>query len=223
MRGGRVAVSTRAVSAAAGVQAPAIYRQLGDMQQLLHAAAREVLARYVRQKADRVPGADPLEDLRRGWDHHVAFGLANPDAYALLYTGNDGPGASERAAAPEHQQGIAILEGLVARLAAAGRLRVPVPHAASLIHAAGSGVVLTLVATPPAERDPHLSPAMRELVIAGITVAGKTKPARGGASAASHAIALRAAVHEGRGPLSSGEQQLLGEWLDRIASDGLRR
>src|SRR5688572_30149327 len=84
-RGGREAVSTRAVSAEAGVQAPAIYRQFGDMQALLHAAAREVLARYVRQKAAREPADDPLEDLRRGWDLHVAFGLANPAAYALLY------------------------------------------------------------------------------------------------------------------------------------------
>src|SRR4051794_36006940 len=37
--GGREAVSTRAVSRAAGVQAPTIYRQFGDMQGLLDAVA----------------------------------------------------------------------------------------------------------------------------------------------------------------------------------------
>ena len=38
--GGREAVSTRAVAAAAGVQPPTIYRQYGDMQGLLSAVAQ---------------------------------------------------------------------------------------------------------------------------------------------------------------------------------------
>src|SRR3954468_22589161 len=82
---GREAVSTRAVSAAAAVQAPAIYRQFGDMRELLDAAARELLREYVREKATRKATDDPLSDLRRGWDLHVAFGLANPAAFTLLY------------------------------------------------------------------------------------------------------------------------------------------
>jgi len=56
-KGGLDAVSTRAVSAAAGVQPPAIYRRFGDMQGLLDAAARDVFARYVRQKATRLPAS----------------------------------------------------------------------------------------------------------------------------------------------------------------------
>src|SRR5213082_3591627 len=73
-QGGREAVTTRAVSAAAGVQAPTLYRQFGDMRGLLNAVARETLAAYVRDKAAQEPGDDPVEDLRRGWDLHVAFG-----------------------------------------------------------------------------------------------------------------------------------------------------
>src|SRR5437764_7635674 len=74
--GGRNAVTTRAVSAAAGVQAPTIYRQFGDMQGLLDVVARETLAVHVDEQATRPPTNDPVEDLRRGWDLHIAFGLA---------------------------------------------------------------------------------------------------------------------------------------------------
>ncbi len=81
--GGRNAVTTRAVSAAAGVQPPTIYRHFGDMQGLLDVVARETLAVHVREQATRALTNDPVEDLRRGWDLHIAFGLAHPDAFAL--------------------------------------------------------------------------------------------------------------------------------------------
>src|SRR6476620_9472120 len=84
--GGRDAVTTRAVSAAAGVQPPTIYRHFGDMHGLLAVAARETLAVHVREQATRALTNDPVEDLRRGWDLHIAFGLAHPDAFALLYS-----------------------------------------------------------------------------------------------------------------------------------------
>src|ERR1700736_6117700 len=80
--GGRNAVTTRAVSAAAGVQAPTIYRHFGDMQGLLDVVARETLAIHVGEQATRALTNDPVEDLRRGWDLHIAFGLAHPHAFA---------------------------------------------------------------------------------------------------------------------------------------------
>src|SRR5438445_2948743 len=83
--GGRNAVTTRAVSAAAGVQPPTIYRHFGDMQGLLGVVARETLAIHVREQAIRALTSDPVEDLRRGWDLHLAFNLAHPDAFALKY------------------------------------------------------------------------------------------------------------------------------------------
>jgi AcrR family transcriptional regulator len=69
--GGRHAVTTRAVSAAAGVQPPTIYRHFGDMQGLLGMVARETLAVHVREQATRALTNDPAEDLRRGWDLHI--------------------------------------------------------------------------------------------------------------------------------------------------------
>ena len=217
--GGRQAVSNRAVSAAAGVQAPTIYRQFGDMQGLLAAVAQATFAGYVREKANRTPTSDPITELRHGWDLHVAFGLANPAVYALIYGD-----PTARADAPVSRDAYAILHGLVDRVAQAGWLRVSVPHAARLIAAAGEGVTLALIATPPDARDPSLSTTMREAVIAAITSAPASAAVSdavpGPARVAARAVALHAVLAEAPGLLSLAEQRLLGEWLDRLADAG---
>src|SRR5215217_8644607 len=81
--GGREAVSTRAVAAAAGVQAPTIYRQFGDMRGLLDEVASYGFSKYLRDKTMRERAEDPVDDLRLGWDLHVGYGLANPAFYTL--------------------------------------------------------------------------------------------------------------------------------------------
>ena len=218
--GGRNAVTTRAVSAAAGVQPPTIYRQFGDMQGLLDVVARETLAVHVREQATRALTSDPVEDLRRGWDLHVAFGLAHPDAFALLYSA-----PSLAASASVIHEGVAVLQGLVARIAEAGRLRVDVAHATVLIHAAGTGVTLTLAATAPEERDARLSETMREAILTAITVPPSAENPNGGPDTAPtaqrvavHAVALQALLTEAPGVLSPAERQLLSDWLERLAA-----
>src|SRR4029077_4930964 len=91
-------------------------------------------------------------------------------------------------------EGVALLQGLVARVAEAGRLRVDVAHATDLIHAAGTGVTLTLATTPPEQRDPRLSETMREAILGAITVPGSTKATNRGPDAAA-STAERVAVH----------------------------
>jgi hypothetical protein len=54
-------------------------------------------AAYLAEKGVREPGADPVDDLRAGWDLHVGFGLANPALYPLMY-GDPRPGAAPPAA-----------------------------------------------------------------------------------------------------------------------------
>jgi AcrR family transcriptional regulator len=223
--GGRNAVTTRAVSAAAEVQPPTIYRHFGDMQGLLDVAARETLAVYAREKATRALSNDPVEDLRRGWDLHIAFGLAHPDAFALLYSA---PSVAESRSAIH--EGVAVLQGLVTRIAEVGRLRVDVAHATDLIHAAGTGVTLALAATPPEERDPRLSETMREALLTAITVPASAGTPNGGPDAepateqiAVHAVALRALLTEAPGVLSPAERQLLSDWLDQLATSAAGR
>lgn len=217
--GGRDAVSTRAVSAAAGVQAPTIYRQFGDMRGLLDAVARDVLADYVRQKSSFELSDDPVADLRAGFQHHVAFGLTNPAAYQLIYSDPE-----TFADAPAKREGEAILLKQVSRIAEAGRLKVSVPHAARLITSAGKGVVLSLIATAPADRDPGLPNSMCDAILGAIvtdTQADQPRESKSHSRVAARAVALRAVLAEAPDVLSSAEQQLMGEWLDRLATKGV--
>jgi AcrR family transcriptional regulator len=212
--GGREALTTRAVAAAAAVQAPTIYRLFGDKDGLLDAVAEHGYAAYTKQKHARKPGVDAIADLRAGWDLHIAFGLANPAIYAIMI---GSPGTRSPAAIAAYT----VLADNIHRIAVAGRLRVAEPRAAELVHAAGSGTVLALLATPPDRRDPGLSDTAREAVIAAITTAdkiGKPTKARGTkAAAATAAIALRAVLPDDDSTLSAGERLLLAELLDRLA------
>jgi len=214
--GGREAVSTRAVSAAAGVQPPTIYRQFGDMQGLLDVVADDGFARYVRAKVARRDGEDPVADLRAGWDLHVGFGLANPALYALMY-GDPQPGVMSPAAVEART----MLEGLVRRVAAAGRLRVGVESATRTIHAAGVGVVLTLIAAEGADRDLALSDQTREAILAAMTTEATPGEAPAGPrrAAVSHAVALKALLPDASAAFTSAERGLLSEWLDRLIQE----
>ncbi|MEU0841368.1 TetR/AcrR family transcriptional regulator [Streptomyces sp. NPDC005962] len=210
--GGADAVSTRAVSAAAGVQPPTIYRLFGDKQGLLDAVVAHGFASYLADKTAAAPTDDPVEDLRAGWDLHVGLGLANPALYLLMY-GQQPPGASSPAALAAFD----VLAGHIRRIAEAGRLRVPEDRAAALVHAAGSGTTLALIATPGERRDPELSHAAREAVLAAITAdAPSTPEPEPGAGAAAAAVTLRAVLPR-TDALTASESALLREWLDRIA------
>ena len=199
---GQGAATTRAVAAAAGVQAPTIYRLFGDKRSLLRAVAEHGVAAYVADKAARMPHPDPVQDLRDGWDVHIAFGLAHPDLFAIL---SSDTGAAAR--------GLEVLRRRVHAIARAGRLRVGEARAVALIRAAGTGTVLTLLTEPEERRDPGLADAAREAVMAAIL---GDAPADGGGVRGA-AITLRAGLAELQA-LSAGERALLGELLDRIAA-----
>jgi hypothetical protein len=102
----------------------------------------------------------------------------------------------------------------VHRIAATGRLRVPERRAIDLIHAAGTGAVLTLLATPEQDRDPTLADTLYAAVLRTVLTDAPTITTDHTAFAA---VALRAAAPEMSG-LTAGERHLLTEWLDRIAA-----
>ncbi|TNC49436.1 TetR/AcrR family transcriptional regulator [Rubellimicrobium rubrum] len=204
--GGRDAATTRAVAATAGVQAPTLYRLFGDKQGLLDAVAEAEIATYMAGKAACEPHPDPLEDLREGWDRHVAFGLANPGLFAIM-AGE----TRQKSHSPAVEAGIAVLRARVHRVALSGRLRMPEERAVLLIHAAGTGTVLALLGQPEAARDPGLSTAAREAALAAMTGEAPAVPGPRGA-----AMALRASL-DGVEALSPGERHLMRELLDRIA------
>ncbi|GGL01140.1 TetR/AcrR family transcriptional regulator [Mangrovihabitans endophyticus] len=209
IQGGPGAVTTRAVTAAAGVQAPTIYRLFGDKAGLLDAVTEHGFATYLARKRPPKPGCDPVEALRAGWDLHIEFGLANPALYTLMY-GHPRPGVTSPAAAAA----LDMLRAHVRSIATAGRLRLREEQAVQLLQASGSGTVLALLAVPQEQRDPHLSPLAREACIAAVTTGHTALPAPGVVGAAT---ALRAELSSATA-LSEAERGVLAEWLDRIAA-----
>lgn len=206
--GGRDAATTRAVAAAAGVQAPTIYRLFGDKRGLLDAVAEYGLASYVAGKSAREPDPDPVQDLRDGWDMHVAFGLAHPDLFAIMSGDPHSAGTSPSVAA-----GLDVLRRRIRAIARAGRLRVSEDRAVSLLQSMCIGAVSTLLGQPGEQRDAGLSEAAREAVVAAITGDAIVAAEPGPAAAAA---ALRARLDQTR-VLTAGERHLLEELLDRIA------
>lgn len=201
--GGAAALTTRAVAAAAGVQAPTLYRLFGDKQGLLEATAEHGLWAYVAARSTRQQSADPLENFRRAFDLHVAFGVDNPALYAILTAPREMP-ASETS--------LGVLRHFVRALAAAGRLKMEEARAAALIQAVATGTVMTLNAMPSDARDMSLATTARETLIAAITA---TAPAPADAPEVA-AITLRANL-DTLDALTPGERHLMAELLDRIA------
>lgn len=207
-RGGRDAVTTRAVAVAAGLQPPAIYRLFGDKDGLLDAVAEYGFARFLAAKHVDPDPRDPIEDLRAGWDLAVEFGLANPALYALMYS------EPTKVTSAAFKAGMEILMGRIRRLAAGGWLRVDEELAAMLIHATARGAVLTWLSLPEGRRDPALLTALREAMVTAVT---NQEPAVRDVGPVGAARALRATLPE-QTTLSGAEQHLLREWLDRLAS-----
>ncbi|WP_428965499.1 TetR/AcrR family transcriptional regulator [Micromonospora fluostatini] len=208
--GGREAVTTRAVGRAAGVQAPTIYRQFGDMPGLLDAAVSYRLAAYLHAESAGDLTGDPVDDLRRGWDVQVGFGLAEPACHALMYGDPTRTPTAARVAAD-------ILHQLVHRVAEAGRLRAGVAEATGMLHAAAGGVTLALIRAAPDRRDPALSTRTREALLASlVTDSVAARAVSAAADPVRHAIALRTALPHLPGDLTPAERALLTEWLDRL-------
>ena len=205
---GQDAVTTRSVALAAGVQAPTIYRLFGDKSGLLDAVVEQQWARYVACKPPVSADDDPVEGLRAGWECHVGFGLSSPVLFRLMHTVLRTPDGRAAAAA-----GIGMLQARVHRVAEAGRLRVTERRAADLIHAAGTGVVFTLIDQAEDERDETLADTAWESVCATILTDASTAAITGPAAAA---VTLRAALPD-LTALTAAERALLGDWLDRIA------
>ena len=84
-KGGRDALTTRAVAEAAHVQPPILYRLFDDKTGLLNAVADFGFGVYMEKKRPSATPRDPVESLRAGWKLHVEFGLTHPELYLLMY------------------------------------------------------------------------------------------------------------------------------------------
>jgi AcrR family transcriptional regulator len=224
-------ISTRAVCDAAGVGAPALYRQFGDKEGLLSAVVDNAFDKYLATKRAATPSEDPVKDLRDGWDSHVAFAQANPSYYRLMHS------TVVRTPPPAAGEAFRLLSVVLERCAAAGRLKVSTDVAAQMIMSANVGVALLTISQPGTFKDPDLSVRVRDAVHAATLAdpAGNGRHGNGrsgngqfGARGAGEiddraetsrvAAGLAALLRRSpAGSLSNGEATLMQEWLARLS------
>ncbi|MFJ8937157.1 TetR/AcrR family transcriptional regulator [Streptomyces sp. NPDC102365] len=212
-------VSTRAVCEAAGVGAPALYRHFGDKEGLLSAVVDHGWEKYLAAKRNRAPGTDPVEDLRDGWDSHVAFARANPNLFRLMHS--PAMRTPPAAALEAHR----ILTSDLQRAAAQGKVTIAPELAAQMIMSANVGVALMTVSRPATFTDESVSRRVRDAVHATVFTPDVTAAtAREAAEPAephvpSTAAHLNALLRQSPPPaLTRAEGALLTEWLDRLSN-----
>ena len=210
--GGPEAVTTRAVAARAGVQAPAIYRLFGDKEGLLEAVVETAMIQYAEAKGSSVDeSVDPVDGLRLAWQEHIDFGLANPEVYRLL---DSAAGAKVSTAIA---LGTDVLRERVHQMAVAGLLTTSSERAVGMIHAAGHGTVLALIDRPVENRDVGLAGAVLDAILAAITPRSRplgSEPERmNGNDLLTSVVQFSTMIH--MLPLSPAERELLGEWIRR--------
>lgn len=206
---------------AAQVGAPALYRHFGDKEGLLSAVVDYGFDKYLATKRQHNPGADPIEDLRDGWDTHVDFALRNPNLYRLM---NSPAMRTPPAAALESHQ---ILTRDLERAAAQGKLRLAPELAAQIVMSANVGVALMLVARPSTFTDKSASTRVRDAVHAAIFTPDVSAPAGTGSEGTgsedtqvpSTAARLNALLRQSPDPaLTPAETGLMTEWLDQLSN-----
>ncbi len=202
-------VSLRAICDRAGVKLPTLYHFFGNRAGMLQAVVEAGFDDYTSRKDSHEPTGDPIQDLRDGWDAHVAFGLERPALYALMY-GQAIPG--ERT--PGQERPTAMLVALLRRADEDGRLVVPPEQAVGHILAANIGVTLWQITNAP---DPALSTAVREATIRAVT--GTAAADDGDDELSVSAARTLGLLTSAAAPSALGEPEtrLLKKWLAELA------
>ncbi|NGO13429.1 TetR/AcrR family transcriptional regulator [Streptomyces sp. HC44] len=208
---GADAASIRDVCTAAGVTAPTVYHHFGDKRGLLDAVAADGFERYLAEKRELRPSPDPVEDLRRGWNRHVEFGIRNPALYGLMY------GGARVGPHPAAKEGEQLLRRIVERIDEAKLLSLPVDEAVQTIHAATVGTTLLLITDPDAPGARGLSERSREAVL-NATLITRSSGATYGLPA--HAEMLLTALSQTVDtPFTFGERAIFLELLSRLTTN----
>lgn len=207
-------VSTRAVCEKAGVGAPMLYRLFGDKAGLLAAVVDRGFEQYLASKRAARPSADPVEDLKSGWDNHMRFALEHPSHYRLMYS----PELTVPPAAA--QEAHDLLHGILERCAAQGRLTVPPALATRMIMSANVGAALSMLTRPEQYADPRFSQRLRDAVLDSVTrpADADAETARKDGSVPVAAATLAARLRADLPPtLTRAEAALLQQWLEELS------
>lgn len=205
-------IATRAVCEEVGVTQPVLYRLFGDKRGLLDAVADAGFERYARRKSKLEVSGDPVADLHAGWDDHMAFAMAEPAVYQLMFA------PRPKAASVAHARIQHLLEATLVRCAAAGALATTPRLAAQLILPANIGVALSVIAQPGLYDDPTLSHRARDAVFAAVLTGTRrtsTPPAADPVRAAARRLRSQLSL-AGTPHLEEAEEALLDRWLERL-------
>lgn len=160
---GEAGLSIRELCARAGVTAPTVYHHFGDKRGLVDRVVGDCFAAFDRALSRRALPADPVAALALGFDAYLDYGLRHPTHYRLMF---QQPGARRTAA------GLASydrLRRLVAAIADAGRLRLPVEDATAACWSAVHGTTSLVIAGFLA-RDAAAVRIVREALLARCTI-----------------------------------------------------
>ena len=165
-------LSIRQLCARAGVTPPTIYHHFGDKRALVERVIDDCFAVFDRALARRRPPADPVEALAWAFDRYVEYGLEHPAHYRLMFQQRDA-----RRPTPAGLASYDRLRRMLAAIAAAGRLLVPVEEATRACWCAAHGVTSLLVGGYFSAQDPAVA-LLRDGLIAQLTTAAAAQRAR---------------------------------------------
>jgi AcrR family transcriptional regulator len=162
---GADAVTTRAVCAEAGVQAPTLYHHFGDRAGLLRAVVDRAFDDYfaAKERAEP-PGLTTAEEqIGAGWDAHVEFARTHAGLYPAMYPIAGPPSA-------QLERSGALLRAGFDRLEREGALASGITPAlaTSALRSALRGVAHVVAAAPTSVENGRISAIVRDAVISGL-------------------------------------------------------
>ncbi|UQA60479.1 TetR/AcrR family transcriptional regulator [Polyangium aurulentum] len=160
--GGEDRLSIREVCARAGVTAPTVYHHFGDKDGLVLKVLEDSFTAFAQTVDGLDKPQDPIDALVSAWDGYVAYGLAHPMHYRIMFLRRRATPIPAAEAA--FQRLVDVLGGVEAE----GLLVPPLEHASKAFWSAMHGVTSAIASgyLPP---DTPTSAIVRDAIIAHIT------------------------------------------------------
>lgn len=141
----------RKIAEEVGVSSTALYMHFRDKGQILLEICEQAFERLLGTNAEIIgQSLDPIEKLRRMAEAYMAFGLANPNAYRLVFLTRpqEASEGAQDVAQRLGRQSYDRLAAVVAEAAAAGRVKGDVDVVAQTLWAGTHGLIALLITKP---------------------------------------------------------------------------
>ena len=163
----------RRIAEEVGVSSTALYMHFKDKSEILLEICERVFDRMLSDQHELAKSlATPEERVRRLLKSYMEFGLANPNAYRLVFCTRPRE-ASEGAEKVAQRLGKELFDRFaahVAEIAAAGRLRGDPVATAQALWAGAHGVISLVITKPYFDWAPSLEAGMLDALFEGVLV-----------------------------------------------------